>query len=276
MTEKRKPNWKRILYFVIFGVFSALFIGSAIYLGDYFLETVETKNTQNELVNIVEQIKNQQAVLPTNPDGSVNIQPGETLPYDPNSPILPEYQAIYAMNNDTIGWIKIEGTTINHPVLHHPSQKDYYLKKNFNGEYDRHGCVYLREQCDAFKPSDNVVIYGHYMQDGTMFHDLHGYYKKDFWQEHQFIQFDTLYERHTYQIISVFKTSANMGEGFAYHKFNDAANEEEFNEFVRTVKNMSFYNTGVDAQYGDMLITLSTCEYTLDNGRLVVVAKRVS
>ena len=276
MTETRKPNWKRILYFVVFGLFSALFIGSAIYLGDYFLETVETKNTQNELVDIVEQIKNQQAALPTNPDGTVIINPGETLPYDPNSPILPEYQAIYAMNNDTIGWIKIEGTTINHPVLHHPEQKDYYLKKNFNGEYDRHGCIYLREQCDAFKPSDNVVIYGHYMQDGTMFHDLHGYYKKDYWQEHQFIQFDTLYERHTYQIIAVFKTSANLGEGYAYHQFNDAANEEEFNEFVRTVKNMSFYNTGVDAQYGDMLITLSTCEYTLDNGRLVVVAKRIS
>jgi sialate O-acetylesterase len=96
------------------------------------------------------------------------------------------------------------------------------------------------------------------MQDGTMFHDLHGYYKKDYWQEHQFIQFDTLYERHTYQIIAVFKTSANLGEGYAYHQFNDAANEEEFNEFVRTVKNMSFYNTGVDAQYGDMLITLVT------------------
>ena len=74
----------------------------------------------------------------------------------------------------------------------------------------------------------------------------------------------------------MFKTSANAGEGFAYHQFNDAANEEEFDAFVKQVKSMSFYNTGVDAQYGDMLITLSTCEYTLNNGRLVVVAKRVS
>lgn len=276
MTEKRKPKWKRVLFFVIFGLFSAIFIVSAIYLGDYFLETVESKNMQNELVDIIDQVKQQQAQQTTNPDGSVNINPEEPLLYDPNSPILPEYQAIYAMNTDVVGWISIEGTSVNYPVMHRPLQKDYYLKKNFKGEYDKHGCVYLREQCDAFKPSDNVVIYGHYMQDGTMFHDLHGYYKKDYWQEHQYIQFDTLYERHTYQIIAVFKTSANMGEGFAYHQFNDAANEEEFNAFVKQVKSMSFYNTGVDAQYGDMLITLSTCEYTLDNGRLVVVAKRIS
>ena len=274
--SKAKSRIKRIIYFVAFGIFSVFFIVSAIYLGDYFLETVENKNTQNELIDMIEQVKQQQAQLPTNPDGSVIVNPDEPLLYDPNSPILPEYQAIYAMNNDTVGWIRIEGTSINYPVMHHPSQKDYYLKKNFKGEYDKHGCVYLREQCDAFKPSDNVVIYGHYMQDGTMFHDLHGYYKKDYWQEHQFIQFDTLYERHTYQIIAVFKTSANIGEGYTYHLFNDAANEEEFNEFVRTVKSMSFYNTGVDAQYGDMLITLSTCEYTLNNGRLVVVAKRIS
>lgn len=274
--NKTKRRIKRIIYFMLFGVFSVFFIVSAIYLGDYLLESVENKNENNELAALVDQIKNQQAALPTNPNGEVLVPPDETLPYDPNSPILPEYQAIYALNNDLVGWIRIEGTTINHPVLHRPEEKDYYLKKDFEGKYDRHGCIYLREQCDAIKPSDNVVIYGHYMQDGTMFHDLHGYYRKSYWQEHQFIQFDTIYERHTYQIIAVFKTSANIGQGFAYHQFNDAANEEEFNNFVDTVKSMSFYNTGVDAEYGDMLITLSTCEYTLDNGRLVVVAKRIS
>ena len=129
MTDEKakKSNWKRILFFVIFGLFSAVFIVSAIYLGDYFLETAETKKSQSTLVDIKEQIQNQLAARPTTPEGTPVTEPGETLPYDPNSPILPEYQAVYALNNDMVGWIKIEGTTIDHPVLYHPEQKDYYL-----------------------------------------------------------------------------------------------------------------------------------------------------
>lgn len=109
-----------------------------------------------------------------------------------------------------------------------------------------------------------------------MFHDLHGYYRESFWKEHQFIEFDTIYEHHTYQIIAAFKTNVSSKDFFPYHRFNDAANEEEFNEFISTVKSLSFYDTGITAEYGDKLITLSTCEYTLSNGRLVVVAKQVS
>ena len=109
-----------------------------------------------------------------------------------------------------------------------------------------------------------------------MFNALNGYTRKAFWEEHRYIQFDTLTEHHTYEIIAVFKTSANMGEGFLYYKFVDAANQEEFNKFVGTCKELAFYNTGVTAEYGDKLITLSTCEYTLNNGRLVVVAKRLN
>lgn len=194
----------------------------------------------------------------------------------PYADILPEYRDAYALNNDLVGWIKIEGTNIDYPVMQTPGNKDYYLKHNFNKERSNWGCVYVRESCDVFTPSDNVTIYGHYMQDGSMFHDLHGYYYSSFYKEHPYIQFDTIYERHTYQIIAVFKTSANIGEGFAYHLFDYAQDKAEFDEYIDTVKSLRFYWTGVEAEYGDMLITLSTCEYTLDNGRLVVVAKRIS
>lgn len=276
VTAKTKKILRKGIYFTLFGFFAIVFIASAIYLGDYFLDSAEQGKEYNELADLVDQIRNDQATSPTQPDGSPIIDPDASYPYDPDSPILPEYQAAYEMNNDLIGWIRIDGTTVDYPVMYHPEEKDYYLKKNFNKEYSRHGCVYIREQCDAITPSDNVVIYGHYMKDGSMFHDVHGYYKKAFWEEHQYIQFDTIYERHTYQIVAAFKTTANMNEGFAYHMFNDAADEKEFDEFIAKVKSLSFYDTGVDAEYGDMLITLSTCEYTLNNGRLVVVAKRIS
>ena len=194
----------------------------------------------------------------------------------PYADILPEYRGAYALNNDLVGWIKIEGTAIDYPVMQTPDNKDYYLKHNFNKERSNWGCIYVRESCDVFTPSDNVTIYGHYMQDGSMFHDLHGYYYSAFYKEHPYIQFDTIYERHTYQIIAVFKTSANIGEGFSYHLFDYAADKAEFDEYINTVQSLRLYWTGVKAEYGDMLITLSTCEYTLDNGRLVVVAKRIS
>ena len=180
------------------------------------------------------------------------------------------------MNNDLVGWITIPDTKINYPVVQSPDNPDYYLKHTFEGLSSDWGCIYAREQCDVYAPSDNVVLYGHHMKDGSMFAQLDKYKKQSFWEDHQYFTFDTLYERHTYQVIAVFKTSGTAGVGFAYHLFNDAASEEEFNEFMATVHSLQFYDTGLTAEYGDKLLTLSTCEYTQDNGRFVVVAKRVS
>ena len=174
------------------------------------------------------------------------------------------------------GWLRIEGTRLNYPVMQTPNEPNYYLYRDFYKNSNKNGCLYAREDCDINGPSDNITIYGHHSKaTGVMFNTLNGYTQKSFWEAHPYIQFDTLTEHHTYEIVAVFKTSANLGEGFAYHEFVNAASEEEFNKFVKTCKELSFYDTGVTAQYGDKLITLSTCEYTLNNGRLAVVAKRI-
>ncbi len=272
----KKKTARKVIYYSLIVLFSLVFIASAIYLGIYMLDSGEQSGRYDDLANLVDQLRQDNATRPTRDDGSYIYQPGESIPYDPDSPILPEYQALYLLNSDLVGWISIDGTAIDYPVMQRVAEKDYYLERNFDQQYSRWGCIYVREQCNVFTPSDNVVIYGHYKSDGTMFHDLHGYYRKAFWEEHKFINFDTIYERHKYEIIAVFKTSAILGEGYPYHQFNDAVSEEEFDKFVEKVKSLSFYDTGVDAQYGDMLITLSTCEYTQEEGRLVVVAKRVS
>ena len=114
------------------------------------------------------------------------------------------------------------------------------------------------------------------MADGSMFACLHNYINKNAWENNSLIFFDTLYEYHTYKIFAVFKTSANIGQGFSYHQFVDAENAAEFDEFVSTCKKLSFYDTGITPVYGDKLICLSTCEYTLDNDRLVVCAVRIT
>ena len=165
---------------------------------------------------------------------------------------------------------------MDYPVMQTPADPNFYLYRNFDEANGQRGSVYAWSEADINEPSDNITLFGHNMADGSMFACLNAYTSKKAWDNNSLIFFDTLYEYHTYKIFAVFKTSANIGQGFSYHKFYDAANEEEFNEFVSTCKQLAFYDTGITPVYGDKLICLSTCEYTLDNGRLVVCAVRIT
>lgn len=286
---------KRWMTNALIVVFAAVFLISGYYLVSYYVDAWKQQEAYKDLAAIVEQARKEQVTVKPTGSGSEtqaggdptgDTQPQETGPFfvqvkNPKTgqmmDVLAEYAELYNMNSDLAGWISIDGTIINYPVMHKPESLNYYLYRDFYKKYSNGGSLYVREACNVETPSDNVTIYGHNMKNsGTMFHQLLDYIKKDFWQDHRFIRFDTLTERHTYEILSVFKTSANPGVGFSYHLFVNADGEKAFDEFVKTCKNLSFYDTGVTASYGDKLITLSTCEYTLDNGRLVVVAKRIS
>ena len=132
----------------------------------------------------------------------------------------------------------------------------------------------MQENC-KLGLSDNCIIYGHHMQDGSMFADLCKFESEDFYKEHPTIHFDTLAGYGEYEIVCVFKTAAYSADGFKYYHFVDAAGAEEFNSFLSTCQSLALYDTGVSAEYGDRLITLSTCEYSRTNGRMVIVAKLV-
>ena len=151
---------------------------------------------------------------------------------------------------------------------------DFYLRRNFDGQYSYYGTPYVEEECDA-GVSDNTIIYGHNMKNGTMFSALDDFASEGFFQTHRYIDFDTPDEPGKYEIFAVFKISADSND-FAYHEFTDAADSEEFEKFVSECRARALYDTGVTAEFGDKLLTLSTCEYTYQNGRLVIVAKRVS
>ena len=197
-----------------------------------------------------------------------------TEPTEPG--MLAGYKEIYEMNNDVVGWIKMEGTKMDYPVMQTPEEPNYYLYRDFDKKNSKRRSIYAREVCDVNEPSDNITIFGHNMADGSMFACLGNYTSKHAWENNSLIFFDTLNEYHTYKIFAVFKTSANIGQGFSYHQFVDAENAAQFDEFVATCKKLSFYDTGITPVYGDKLICLSTCEYTLDNGRLVVAAVRIT
>lgn len=296
--KKLSAKTQQKLYIAAIVIFSVILCCSLCVLGWYMWQSEQAKSSYEGLEDIVNaarptapSVSTQPSTEPTEPSGSEPVQITEpTESTEPTSPwvtvidpdtgeerqILPEYADIYLMNTDLVGWISIEGTSINYPVTQTPDHPDYYLRRDFYKQYSTAGCIYVKEEADVFKPSDNVTIYGHRMSDGSMFYPLTGYTQESFWQEHQYIQFDTLTERHTYQIAFVFKTTATLNQGFPYHRFVDAYNENAFNAFVLECGWNQFYDTGVEVVYGDKLITLSTCEYSQPNGRLVVVAKRIS
>ena len=188
------------------------------------------------------------------------------------------YKNLYEMNNDMVGWLKISGTQLDYPVMQTPDDNEFYLDKDFDKEKSDRGAIFAWSEADVNEPSDNITLFGHNMKDGSMFASLNAYVHQETWEENPMITFDTLTDFHTYMIFAVFRTTATKGEGFSYHKFVDAENEKEFNDFVAECKKLAYYDTGITPVYGDNLICLSTCEYThpQQNGRLVVAAYRIS
>lgn len=189
--------------------------------------------------------------------------------------ILEKYKSLYMENGDVAGWLTVEGTKIDYPVMQ-CGDDEYYLHHDFDGEDSKYGCLYVRERADL-EEGTNFVIYGHNMRDGSMFGELDLYLEEAFYREHPRVSFDTLFEERNYEILAVFRSQvySEDAEVFKYYQFYEADTEEEFDDFYENIKALSLYDTGVTAEFGDTFLTMSTCAYHVDDGRLAVVAKRV-
>ncbi len=192
--------------------------------------------------------------------------------------IIGKYVPIWEKNHDLIGWITIEGTKVDFPVMQTPKEPEYYLRRDFDGEYSTGGVPFMDASSDIFLPTSNFLIYGHNMKNGTMFHDIVKYKDEEFYKEHSEIKFDTIYKggQGTYTVVAAgYSTIRSESDpGFKYYKYANITTEEKFDEFVQGVISESNYNTGVVPEYGDQLITLSTCTNDSKNGRFYVVAVR--
>ena len=242
------------------------FLGTAAFsvyhIYDHYAQLDEQTEVFDEIAEVVAQAPDEEPV----PD-DVPVSEGED--------VLSKYKELYLQNEDMVGWISISGTSINYPVMQTKDEPNYYLKHNFEKQYSDLGTPYIQENCDLLT-SDNLIIYGHHISGNRMFGALDDYKSKSFYEEHKTIRFDTLTEQGEYEIVAVFKTVAYSSEGFRYYDFVNAESEDEFNAYIQKCKELALYETGVTAEYGDRLITLSTCEYSAQNGRLVVVAKKTA
>ena len=255
---------KKKICIILIVAFVALFSTSAYFIFDHYRQDKQQAELYDSLADMVDSA------------AETEEEPTEPILYTEEKTVLPELAELYQQNGDLAGWIRIEDTNINYPVMHTPDNPDFYLEHGFDKEYSDYGCPYVQENCDVKLPSDNVIIYGHHMKNGSMFCDLEKFKSQDFWQEHKTFLFSTVTDRYEYEIVSVFKTFvySDSPGSFKYYHFVNAQTPEDFSAFIDRCKELSLYETGASAEYGDKLITLSTCEYSRTNGRLVVVAKR--
>ena len=252
---------------------SILAAGCLGYFGVYSYYIYRTNATYRQLSELKEKGR-------ADADQSVqDLQP--VIHYDNNTveipEVLEEYKNLLKKNQKLIGWVKIDDTKIDYPVMQ-TVDNEYYLDHNLNQEYDKNGSIFMDKDCDVLKPSTNFIIYGHHMKSGQMFGNLDKYESEKYGKEHPYIDFDTIYEHGIYKVMYVFRSRVFSEEEitFKYYQFIDAVSEKEFDSNMQEMAAMSLYDTGVTAEYGDHLLTLSTCDYQEKNGRFVVVAKKVA
>ena len=253
-------------YIIILSLLIVILAISSFFIIKEFAENKKEIDIYDDLQEIV--IEENTDIDTTNVDTEIEKSEGESS----NKYNL---ENIAKINSDVVGWIKIGNTNIDYPVM---QNGDYYLHRNIYKNYSSHGTPYLAEYCNI-QYSDNLIIYGHHMNDNSMFAQLDNYKKHSFYENHKYIKFYSYYNgktiEKTYEVAIAFKTVVYSDKGFKYYNYTNFSDVQELNDFIEKSRKLEFYNTGIDINYGDKLITLSTCEYSQKNGRIVVVAKQI-
>lgn len=201
-----------------------------------------------------------------------------TIPEETTPTMLENMKALYEQNPDIVGWVRIDDTKLDYPVMYTPDDEEKYIYANFEGKYDIAGLPFVDKDCSMDPESDNIIMYGHNMRNGTAFATIMKYADKSFWEKHPTIYFSTLYEERTYEVIAAFydRVYYNYEDCFKFYQFIDAEDEEHFNDAMMNYKQKALYDTGVTAEYGDQFITLVTCSYHHEHGRFVLVGRLVN
>jgi len=192
--------------------------------------------------------------------------------------VLPEYRDLVANNPDFVGWIVIDGTRIDNPVVQSSEEDpEFYLNKDTNGNKDSNGSIFMDARNNFEKRDQNIIIYGHNMKSGLMFGDLKLYTDMDFYLSHKYIEFNTLYEKNRYEIVAVclYEVPYQDENVFRYYDFLNAGTEEEFNQFAANITQANIIGEAVNITMDDELLTVSTCNSYTEDGRLYLVAKKV-
>ena len=213
----------------------------------------------------LDELRPTQSAETTQAPSTVEAEPTVTASPEPSTEETPasteEFERVanpyadsFLANKDMAAWLQIPGTNIDYPVMWTPEDETYYLYRAFDGSENKNGCLLLDDESCVDPLTTNLIIHGHNMKSGAMFGNLTDY-----------------------EIIAVFRSQVyrKTDQVFKFYKFFQADTQEEFDDFYNNIKQLSQYDTGVTAEFGDHFLTLSTCVYHVEQGRFVVVAKEV-
>ncbi|MBO6108041.1 MAG: class B sortase [Eubacterium sp.] len=265
---------KKIILNILIVIFALIFIGSGWYLFSYYRDAKEAGDKVEELAELVEESESEDEASSGETDDTEPIEVVSSS--GEKKTILKKYRKLYKRNPDVIGWVKVDDTPINYPVMFTPEENEYYLHRNFDKQDDVNGMPFLDALCDPEDLDSNLLIYGHHMKSGIMFAHLLDYESEDFYKKHKIIKFDTLYAKGEYEIVAAFRSQVYKAddENFKYYEYIGHLSEKRFDKYIKGIEELSLYKTGIKPKYGEQLLSLVTCAYHVDEGRFVVVARK--
>lgn len=265
-TKQKKRRKKHPILLVIFLIAIGGFGFSAYKIGNYLYTTYLANKVRSEVADKIKDV-----------DSDEQLSDRELM--------WRKYGDIYNDNNDFMGWLIVEGTPIDNPVMYTPDdgmEGQFYLRKNFYGEYDIVGTLFIDSRCilDPEKGvSTDTIIYGHRTINDTMFGPLQRFKDPAFCAANTNITFDTMFRPGQYKLFAAILSQATDGnpDAFKYYDFIQAEDEKALEDYLYEIEKCAVYYDEENApKFGDEILTLSTCDYYKTDGRLALIAKRVN
>lgn len=271
-----KKHKRKIQTGIVIGVFSVIIIACLVSIfSQVFTEYKENESFKNLAEIVTEETTNTDTVTETiRKPNLLNVSDCDNDVQDESSMYFTTYyephsiSELISMNSECFGWINISGTNINYPVMHTPSNPQKYLNRNFYGEYSYSGTPFLDARCSA--DSTNLIIYGHHMNNGTMFADLCNYTDYSYFTEHPTVVLETKDGAFSYSVFSVMRVKSYDD----WYKFLTTDLDKTYEKWVSYAKTKSLYNTEITPVYGHQILTLSTCYGCNQDYRILVLAVR--
>ena len=271
-----KKKTKKTIINILMVLCILVALGCGGYLAYYYYTSSQTEAEFNTLRDMVVEVEVPKAENTDNDEDKPQVE----MVTVNGVFVQKKFEKLYRANSDFIGWLTIDDTLVDYPVMYTPNDAEkgeFYIHRDFDMNYSAAGLPFIDRYCTIEYPTDNIIIYGHNMNSGTMFHDILKYQEKEFYEQHKTFTFDTIYGDGTYEVVAAFygQVLPEESDAFKYYEFVNAGNEEDFMSFIDNIKAMSVIDTGVEVKYGDKLVTLSTCAYHVKDGRFAVIAKKI-
>jgi sortase B len=271
MVNRRQKNTRKNLSRII-TIVAILLIATAVGLLGWRLWQLNLQKTSEKSVRDLYEPNATPTPTPA-PTEARSLSPGEPTPAPTATPepyVIPKFQKLVENNPDTVGWLRIPNTNVDHVVMQ-GDDNFYYLDHNFFEDKLTAGSMTLDFRLDAANLEGNVLLYGHHMQVGTMLNDLGKYRRESFYRQNPIIYFDTIYEEAQWEVFSAYVQSNR----FNYFKM-DFESRDEYFQYIKALQRESIYETDVELSPDDVILTLSTCVYDFEDARMVVHARRVN